>query len=67
MEIFNQFLNGITFQTSVYTVRKSYSGSSSDYFQGSTQLTDIFTNDCPYAYPGSNVVLSGFQPAGHRG
>ncbi len=60
-EIFNQFLNGITFQTSVYAVRKSYSGSSSDYFQGSTQLTDIFTNDCSYAYPGSNVVLSGFQ------
>ncbi len=62
-EIFNQFLNGITFQTSVYAVRKSYSGSSSDYFQGSTQLTDIFTNDCSYAYPGSNVVLSGFQNA----
>ncbi len=60
-EIFNQFLNGITFQTSVYAIRKSYSGSSSDYFQGSTELTDIFTNDCSYAYPGSNVVLSGFQ------
>ena len=62
-EIFTQFLNGITFQTPVYAVRKSYSGSSSDYFQGSTQLTDIFTNDCSYAYPGSNVVLSGFQNA----
>lgn len=60
-EIFNQFLNGITFQTSVYAIRKSYSGSSSDYFQGSTQLTDIFTNECSYAYPGSNVILSGFQ------
>jgi hypothetical protein len=31
-EIFNQFLNGITFQTDIFTIRKSYSGSSSDYF-----------------------------------
>ena len=59
-DIFNNFLNGITFQTNVIAVRKSYSGASSHYFQGSTQLTDIYTGQCPYAYPGSNVTLSGF-------
>ena len=56
---------GKTFTRPVISVTKSFSGAptgpSSFVSIGSTQLTDIYTGEHAYCYPGSNVTLSGFS------
>ena len=61
----NEWINvGKTFTIPIIGIIKSQSGSASsplsfDIQPGSTQITDILTGECNFAYPGSNVTISG--------